>query len=277
MERTILEHTILEHTIYILELLDGRFFVHCQTPDDSDSTIMDNCIQLYHFVNKYRPIKIIDKIPNIELIQIDRYVLQYMEKFGIDSVRGGSYIDEILPDYMFKSLKVQLNTAYSTLVQPKIDKMELLKTHYESIKFFTYEDKQYSINHAFLSCEFKWLYDHIETVNHNINYLISDSDEILQDIIIPKYTQLLIYIKQLPRLYLMVNKYLENDNYHNIDNVFFENANIIFDRYIYNSTIIFPNDTVWKDYYNIMMFFYHTVITHLDEVEFDLLSKATPI
>ena len=268
----------MEYNLYIIELTDNRFFIHHQQNlDDSDSNkIMENCSHLFKFVYKYKPIKILDIILNIELLEVDRYVLQYMEKFGVDVVRGGSYIDEILPGFMTKSINVQLNTAFSIInTQSKIERYDLLKMQFESIKYFIYEDKQYCLNHDFLTNEFKWLYDHIDRNIHNVIYSINNSDEIMQKLFNEKYELLLIFIKQLPRLYLLVNKYQENDNYHNIDKVFFENANLVFDKYIYaQSSIIFPNDKVWKDYHNIIMFFYHVVINHLDEIEFELFAKT---
>ena len=115
----------MEYNLYIIELIDNRFFIHHQQNlDDYDSNkIIDNCIRLFKFVNKYKPIKILDIIINIELLQVDRYVLQYMDKFGVDFVRGGSYIEEILPGFMTKSLNVQLNTAFTAInIQRKIEK-----------------------------------------------------------------------------------------------------------------------------------------------------------
>jgi hypothetical protein len=43
------------------------------------------------WTKKYLPIKIIELIPNCDNYDEDKYVLKYMEIYGIDNVRGGSF------------------------------------------------------------------------------------------------------------------------------------------------------------------------------------------
>lgn len=41
----------------------------------------------------------------------DKTTKRYMSKYGIDNVRGGSYVSRILTDKQIKSLKVEIRTA----------------------------------------------------------------------------------------------------------------------------------------------------------------------
>jgi hypothetical protein len=44
----------------------------------------------------YKPIKILELIPNCDDYDEDKYTYKYMDKYGIDNVRGGSYTTPIL-------------------------------------------------------------------------------------------------------------------------------------------------------------------------------------
>jgi len=88
--------------------------------------IMNNCIILYDFIKINKPIEIIEIINQVNFLQIDRCVLKYMQMFGINYVRGGSYITPILPEYMLQSLTDQFKTMTSLPyeIQKQIDLIE---------------------------------------------------------------------------------------------------------------------------------------------------------
>lgn len=90
--------------IYILELKDGKYYVG--KSNNPDARILD------HFkgsgsiwTKKYEPIKIIEKIPDCDDYDEDKYTKIYMDIYGIDNVRGGSYITLILDESIIKELK----------------------------------------------------------------------------------------------------------------------------------------------------------------------------
>ncbi len=49
------------------------------------------------WTRKYKPINIIELLPNCDDFDEDKYTLKYMEKYGINNVRGGSFCEIILP------------------------------------------------------------------------------------------------------------------------------------------------------------------------------------
>jgi len=77
--------------IYALKLTEGKYYVGKST---NPSFRIDN-----HFnsngamwTRKYTPIELIELIPNCDDYDEDKYTLQYMNKYGINNVRGGSFV-----------------------------------------------------------------------------------------------------------------------------------------------------------------------------------------
>ena len=88
-------------------------------------------------------------------------------------------------------------TDNSKSIKQEYVKQEYVKQdQFESIKYFTKNNIKYSLNHDFLTNEFKWLYDHIERREHLAKYNISNSDQCYKTIAKSKYEQLFIYIEQ---------------------------------------------------------------------------------
>jgi hypothetical protein len=157
-----------------------------------------------------------------------------------------------------------------------------LLEYYNSIKYFTYLDKPYSINREYLRNEISWLYDYMDKYDHYQTYGIVVNDTINQKIVQEKYENFLIYMKQLPRINLKIMEY-ESNQYEDIDeiekmiDIFLKNMEIIFNKKIYDleeqSTNLQEQTPNWLDYYKVIEFIFHSVITHLDEIEFDLYYK----
>ena len=158
-----------------------------------------------------------------------------------------------------------------------ITKLESLKTHYESIKFFTYENEPYSINHAYLASEFAWLFSHIQTDIHNKTYHITHLDPCYKVLSDAKYSKLLIYIVQFPRIYSKMTAYLD-ENTPGINPDFIQRAIAAFDKYMVHSCEsddVFYNN--WKEYYDILLFLFYKIINHLDEIEFEYFALKSLI
>ena len=78
--------------IYLITLKSNKYFVEL-----SDKIITDLKKDFFRFnyawTRKYEPIEIIEiiKIEDIDIHKLDEFVEKYMEKYGIDNVRGGKY------------------------------------------------------------------------------------------------------------------------------------------------------------------------------------------
>jgi hypothetical protein len=56
------------------------------------------------WTNKYKPISIVELIPNCDDYDEDKYTLKYMQKYGIDNVRGGSFTQIKLDEDNIKTI-----------------------------------------------------------------------------------------------------------------------------------------------------------------------------
>ncbi len=97
-------------SIYVLGLLNNKFYV-------GKSNFPSNRI-LQHFENNgaawtklHKPIKVIQIIRDIDDFDESKYTKVYMQRFGIENVRGGAYVQINLPDYQIKALEDELSAA----------------------------------------------------------------------------------------------------------------------------------------------------------------------
>jgi len=92
--------------IYILRLEQNKYFIgeavnlEKRLKDHSEGKVSQ-------YTNIYRPISIKKIIPDSNPKHLDKYVIKYMEKYGMNMVRGGSFENEILTKEQIKYLKSQ--------------------------------------------------------------------------------------------------------------------------------------------------------------------------
>jgi hypothetical protein len=85
-------------SIYTLALDDNKYFIGRTTnteicPDDEES------VQNVQWLSTYKPIQVIEFIHDCDDFDEDKYVLKYMDRYGIDNVRGGSFYEmDICPE-----------------------------------------------------------------------------------------------------------------------------------------------------------------------------------
>jgi len=92
--------------IYIIRLEQNKYFIgeavnlEKRLKDHSEGKVSQ-------YTNIYRPISIKKIIPDSNPKHLDKYVIKYMEKYGMNMVRGGSFENEILTKEQIKYLKSQ--------------------------------------------------------------------------------------------------------------------------------------------------------------------------
>ena len=102
--------------IYVLKLEGGRYYVgksknvmarYQQHLDGTGSA----------WTNKYKPIGVHKVLNNVSDFDEDKITKEYMSKFGIDKVRGGSYVEVELGDFHKDALKMEIWNAKNLCTQ----------------------------------------------------------------------------------------------------------------------------------------------------------------
>jgi hypothetical protein len=160
------------YKIFVLQLENDKWFLHASKETQLDRVLFESQV-IYDFVRKNPPIKVYETIKSTDYFDINTLTKKYMNYIGIENVRGGIYSDEILPDFLLKSLELELNSTVDVYNKTSIfDRMsnrpniilddyeqraeeynKLLSSGYKSIKrdFFT---------------EVEWLRNKIESYDY---------------------------------------------------------------------------------------------------------------
>ncbi len=94
-------------TIYVLRLKGGRYYVGKS----------DNVMKRYQqhlkgygsaWTRKYTPVSIVKTIENVSCFEEDKVTKEYMSKYGIDKVRGGSYVEVELSEFHTCALNMEI-------------------------------------------------------------------------------------------------------------------------------------------------------------------------
>lgn len=99
--------------IYILQLKENKYYIGKTT----NTTVRINQhfnTQGSYWTKLYKPVKVVDIIKNCDKYDEDKYTLQYMEKYGIDNVRGGSFCKEVLSKESMTTINQMLNSTKDT-------------------------------------------------------------------------------------------------------------------------------------------------------------------
>jgi hypothetical protein len=103
--------------IYALKLEDNKYYIgYSKNNHTCDIRLMNHFNENgSKWTKKYKPISVIEKI-NGDMFDEEKYTLLYMDKYGIDNVRGGSYSQIILSqndkDKALQTIRSILNRCY---------------------------------------------------------------------------------------------------------------------------------------------------------------------
>lgn len=93
-------------SLYFIALENDKVFIF-PSMEREESSVLKECAE-YEFAKLYGPKNIIFTIPDFLTEEIDESVKLFMKEFGIDSVRGGSYLDVQLSQDVFQDLNQEL-------------------------------------------------------------------------------------------------------------------------------------------------------------------------
>ena len=96
--------------IYVLELAGGKYYV------GKTNNPGFRLEQHFHsggsvWTRKYTPVCVLELIDNCDDYDEDKYTRIYMDKYGIENVRGGSFCEEVLDEATVKMLEKMSNSA----------------------------------------------------------------------------------------------------------------------------------------------------------------------
>jgi len=93
--------------IYVLKLENNKYYIG--KTDNPKIRLSDhfNC-NGSEWTKKYKPLEIIEIIPDCDKYDEDKYTKIYMDKYGIDNVRGGSYVKLELDTDTIKFLQKEI-------------------------------------------------------------------------------------------------------------------------------------------------------------------------
>ena len=93
--------------IYILKLQFGRYYVG--KSDNIEKRYNEHCSGYGSaWTKQFKPIKVLKIINNASSFDEDRYVKEYMSIYGIDNVRGGTYVNIDLDNIQRECLQKEL-------------------------------------------------------------------------------------------------------------------------------------------------------------------------
>ena len=102
--------------IYVLQLEEGKYYIG---KTNNPTFRLEN-----HFgsngsawTKKFRPTKVVELIPDCDDYDEDKYTKKYMAKYGIENVRGGSYVQIELSEFHTEALKMEIWAANDRCTQ----------------------------------------------------------------------------------------------------------------------------------------------------------------
>jgi len=93
--------------IYVLRLEGGRYYVG--KSDDIAKRYQQHLNGSGSaWTRKYKPVSLVKTFENVSSFEEDKVTKEYMSKYGIDKVRGGSYVEIELGEFHLQALKMEI-------------------------------------------------------------------------------------------------------------------------------------------------------------------------
>ena len=96
--------------IYVLQLEQEKYYIgKTENPNFRIEQHFQSCGAVW--TKKYNPISVIEIIPDCDDYDEDKYTRRYMDNYGIDNVRGGSFCEIVLDETTIKLLEKMSKTT----------------------------------------------------------------------------------------------------------------------------------------------------------------------
>jgi len=283
--------------IYVLKLEEEKYFIYFSDAKNYNQ-ILTECEIYYDYAKTYKPLSIIEIVPLTNYLDIDKTVKFYMYLYGYNNVRGGSYIEDILPDYLEKTLNDELKIVekegpewsrlfaeilelyegrtFQTMeeidqeiskISREFQKYKEEKERLENTKFFLEKGAKQNMKH-FSPEDMEWLYDIcLLRPSSKTEFTCREIQETLNSLHVKKYTTIIVFLKQLNTLFE------KNDLFqkHDIEQtVYMKYPQFLFDPFIYDTQI--KNTAALVETCKTFQHMGNIVYNRIVGLEFDVLS-----
>jgi hypothetical protein len=285
--------------LYILQLENDKILLHISSNNNLDNDYLFlQCQIIYEFAKENKPIKTMDIMKLSTLLEADYYVKRYMLHYGIENVRGGSYINKEIQPAVYKFLEnellldsieldedsdifSQIYYKYSQFNETQLQKeKDFLKTQLEYMKSkqIFYNSLCNSLKIHNLNSNFSIRQDIFTELDWMKNIIHSNSFEKLESSQIYRYRTISKIFEQIKQTFLKLNEKLPDFE----PIIFLQNPSTIFDTFFYHRINIpefadkqIENLTEVADSvlskFEYMSYF---IINRMDELEYDLKSNG---
>jgi hypothetical protein len=223
------------------------------TEKQAEEEMLAECVDFC----EHKPAAVLEQIhidhPTLQTPLVDTHVKRYMQSYGIDNVRGGSYLTltpEIYEDLVKEFTKP---TSAELLAQIKYivvgeERWIIDRTVIDDIQWF-----KYTIQMLFLIEQYR-----VTLGNPAIEYTLGE-------IVREKYRKLLVYFKHVYRSAVFAQEDLRQSYL-----PFLDNPESVFDDIIYNTNITGETFEAAINLCDYLKHLVYCVVNRCDELEFDV-------
>ncbi len=98
-------------SIYVLKLIQDKYYIGKTYKDITQRFTQHKKGLGAEWTKLYKPVGMIEFFQTTDKFQEDLSTKKYMERYGIENVRGGSYTKINLNDYQLRALEIEFRTA----------------------------------------------------------------------------------------------------------------------------------------------------------------------